>query len=570
MSRGPRHYHARMSSLSLRVWALVLSLAGVASAQHRVAGAVRWPDRRGAAGAEVLVRWRMHPELPGLVGFSLGEEGVATARAVVGEDGRWQFDAPVRGPFEVAARSADGAAVSLRAFPVMAGGYVDMALGAPFVVAGTVRDAAGAPLPGLQVRFEPMRTTWSRLACYGLPSTHGTATTDAQGRFTFRLDADYLQHPYWEPFLMPTLADPTRAFQREHLLRPSAANRDLQLVVVDSELEVGALTDHDGRGVPCASVFRASTPWRRSLSGDDGSFVIAKAGDAVVATAADRPPALGEPTLRLPAPHRIDVRLRDAEGAPLANCDVLWATMLHEGPGVEAAARTDAAGRVTYLAGSGALAGFALVGGVYQQFLLLRPEGDVERSLVVAPRPVRGTVVDAGGTPVAAARLVAHVATAVMPGLAECVWVTYTDHGGRYEFPTLPAEPLSLSVDAGTNGLVSARLDAHEQVRDFALPLAGAVEIEVSMPDGEPAPRAWITLVRSGGVRADMPPAPAFSSTALVGFTDGQGRVRFTGLPDGAWSVIGNCLVDGAWYGGGRDVATDGERAQLVMRRLIE
>src|SRR5262245_9261919 len=86
-------------------------LAAVAPAQDAAPAAVlagRVRDRSGqaAAGAELLVRWRMAPELPGLCGISLGDDGLGELRARCDDRGRFQVEVPHRGPFELTASTA--------------------------------------------------------------------------------------------------------------------------------------------------------------------------------------------------------------------------------------------------------------------------------------------------------------------------------------------------------------------------------------------------------------------------------------------------------------------------------
>lgn len=104
----------------------------------------------------------------------------------------------------------------------------------------------------------------------------------------------------------------------------------------------------------------------------------------------------------------MQLSLRDAAGAPLADAEVLWVTLAREDPPLEVSARTDVAGRVTTRAGAAAMAGFVMLGGRFAPFVQLMPDGPVTREVTVAPRRVHGSVLNAEGTPVAAARVVAR------------------------------------------------------------------------------------------------------------------------------------------------------------------
>lgn len=558
-------------------------LAVAAPAQHKIAGSVRWPDRRGAEGAVVTVRWRCHPELPGLVGLSLGDGGVAAARAVADDAGRWQLALPVRGPFEVTARSADDTNVSEPAFGVMAGGYVEQQLRAPFVVAGRARTEQGEALAGLALRIAPGRTTWSRLAWYGLPIVRGTTTTDAEGRFRHELPLGYLRHAFWEPFLSPSLDDPRRSLQREVLLRPTPGCRELDLVVAAPEPVAAIVVGPDGAPVGGAEVWERSAPWRRQVTDAGGRFAVdARALRQLIAAvpglASDLDGAQPDPLrpadppeLQLGPTWPVQLSLRDAAGAPLADAEVLWVTLAREDPPLEVSARTDVAGRVTTRAGAAAMAGFVMLGGRFAPFVQLMPDGPVTREVTVAPRRVHGSVLNAEGTPVAAARVVARARGRWPEDAPECCWVTYTDHGGRYEFDALPPGAVQLFAAAGTNGLCSAVIAPEADECVLRCVATGVVEVEVFAENGETAAAgAWVTLVQNCGVARGGISGPAASMTTVVGFTDRDGRVRFSGLPEADWSVLANHLAGDDVFGGGTAVTTDGDAARVVLRRMRE
>lgn len=93
--------------------ALLLAAAVTPGQERSIAGCVR--DRAGnpIAAATVLLRWRVHPELPGLVGHSLGRQprnlaessatGLDELEVPVDAKGRFQLQPPHRGPFELTA-----------------------------------------------------------------------------------------------------------------------------------------------------------------------------------------------------------------------------------------------------------------------------------------------------------------------------------------------------------------------------------------------------------------------------------------------------------------------------------
>ncbi len=66
-----------------------------------IAGQVRGADNKSAAGAEVILRWRLHPELPGLLGRSLGKRGLGEQHHRADDKGRFKIRLPNSVPFKL-------------------------------------------------------------------------------------------------------------------------------------------------------------------------------------------------------------------------------------------------------------------------------------------------------------------------------------------------------------------------------------------------------------------------------------------------------------------------------------
>jgi hypothetical protein len=98
-----------------------------------------------------------------------------------------------------------------------------------------------------------------------------------------------------------------------------------------------------------------------------------------------------------------------------------------------------------------------------------------------------------------------------------------TDTGGRFSLPDLPERAYTLSAfDATANAAAAVELAitaGEEAVRDLVLASSGAVEGQVSAPDGSPASGARVSVAAAG---------EAFEATAGA-----DGRYRVEGVPPG-------------------------------------
>lgn len=501
---------------------LLTSLVTAAVAQQPVvAGRVTASDGRPAANASLLVRWRAAPELPGLCGCSLGDEGLEERTARTDERGGFRIEVPHRGPFEVMAEG--GAERSTPRFPVMSGAFVELRLAAPVVVAGTVRGPDGGLLAGTTVSLVPEVTAWSKLAAYRLPQWRARAATDAEGRFELAFHDAYLRFPRWEPFVVPDVHVADLAATRLELLRPTEHCRNLQLHLVEPA-KAHPRAPRAGNGRPTPSV------------------------------------AVPRPTVR--------ARLRSG-GAALAEAPVLWSTLAKDQPPAETSARTDAHGAVALpgAAPERTLCGFVQHGGRWLPFARLSvQQADVDLGdLDVVDRSLQGLVEDAQGLPLPGARI------AVLPQhpLAdELPQITFADHGGRFRFDGLPSGPLQAWAEGGARGFATAAVPEGTTTATLRTPADGAIAGETVDGNGDTFGNVWLVFVRQGSDPRLMPGLRVGSTFACM-HSDAQGQLRATGLPPGAWQVIGNAVRDGRLFGGSAEVDTGGHFT-LQLKALRE
>ncbi|MFO1077590.1 MAG: carboxypeptidase-like regulatory domain-containing protein [Planctomycetota bacterium] len=523
MPAAPRLVH--------RLAVTALALATAAPAQDPVlAGRVRTAAGEAAAAATLQLRWRAGPELPGLCGMALGDRGVEQLTATADAHGAFRLALPHRGPFEVTAIAGDTRSTPL--FPVMAGAFLELATAPPVVVGGTLIDREGNPAAGVAVSLVPLDLAWEKFGVYRVPEARAGTTTDAEGRFQLVFDDAYARCRRWEPFMMFDFDVDGLVAGRHELLRPTTHCRELRVQLVPPE---GA--------------------------------------DPRVARAPKKPVPLppGPPSL-------LRARLL-RDGKPLAGAAVLWSQVATRAatdraptklPPVEAIAHCDGEGRVE-LAGIPAettVLGFVRVDGVWRSFVRRHTAaadgetalGDIETA--TATRAVQGQVRDAQGQPVAAARIAALPVDEI---LDEVPYVTYSDHGGRFELPALPAMPYRLWADCGTSGIAATGVDAAATRAELRTPGEAVVDGEVVDVDGARVPGAWVVLVRNDKDPAAMP-GIVRGSTSVAVLADAEGRVHFTGMPAGAWTVRVNAIRDGRLWAGGGDVATGGSFLAVIKQ----
>lgn len=524
---------------------------------NELIGTVRGPGRTPTANAAVTVRWRSHPELPGLCGYTLDIDGVSTRTVATDARGRFRVALPVAGPFELLASSADKTLVSIRRFPVMTGGFIECELVTAPWIGGIVRDADDAPMVGFELALEPFEQTWMRHRGCGSPVTRYRVTTDELGHWRCTFPSGYLQEPFWDPYLVPTSADPLRQIERARLLMPDVSCQKLKLGVTKMPVVVGFVLDVAGKPIVGARVFDPHMPAFGVRTNDAGRFRMPTAKPKRLHAAArgwllgmspkqERVDGRDELHFQLIAAPASSVVLRDKLGGAVAGRPVLWCDRWNpQWPPLEHATRTDENGAVA-LGGEGLgnkSIGFVSIGGLYVPFV---SSADATlQEIAVAARTLDGTILNANGIPIASARITARSREQAFIEHGDPLWVTYSDHGGRFRFASLPAGRLVLTAAAGVAGFAKAEIAAVADQADLQTGKEEAFEVEVLDDDEKPCAGVWVTLTSFSGVEQDFVAASPSGGATLVGFTDANGKALFRGVPDAQWFVLGMRLNQG-------------------------
>lgn len=405
-----------------------------AATQQPVAGArVRFLDAHASDSSEGWTPWTVW------VRRAFGADALASARelATVTTDATGAFEATVDGPAiaHVEARAPDGRfglveAATAGRFASLDG--VEVPVARPTTVRGRLRDAAGAP-----IRDVPVRAVGLHLMLAGAPSR-----TDAEGRFeVVAPETDFLGTLAW------TWPDGTH---QSTDVGPSVGGPPVELVVpADPVVEVVVTDDATGAPVAGADVMgnlRAvagdrSTPWAATARSDaTGVARLRLPAGALVGVLAVAPgygdarrlfedPSDGDGAVRrvelaLRRRWAVTGAIRRPGGAPAAGVRVR-ADVDSWRAGPEAV--TDAAGRFRlegvrrpppdrfgdddpWLVTVGIRAWLDGVGSARGQRTFAPdaaqgPEVDVGTMTLEAPAVLVGRVVDAGGRPVAGARV---------------------------------------------------------------------------------------------------------------------------------------------------------------------
>ncbi len=559
------------------VFAVVVFGAPASAQFETVMGRVFSADGDPAA-AEVGVRWRTPIGLPGLTGATVDAGGGQDGAVVIaGDDGRFSFSPPHRGPFAIAAAAA-GTRSAVR-FPVMAGDACDLVLEPECRVAGTLHGLGGAAVPGVEIALRPEAASFQRMACLAYPEQRAAGRTDSDGRFSLPFERGYLRAPRWEVFAVLWAEHGGGAMSLRRPLRPIASVGDLAAHLQRGREVHGRVLD--ARGDPCAGarISESAHRDRTVVSDADGRFSLMTFGSVTlhVRAAGHAPAIVRIPRaeampwdVRLVAGFERSMRLVDAAGQPLAGCRYLASSPTDTVP-FEWAARTDADGEVA-LRGlpEGVLLGFVEVEGRLLPVDAGLVDGDADFGEVrVGPRrTLRGVVESAARVPLPQARVVLWRAAATE---VEPPYVTYTDRGGRFEFGAVPAGDLVVAVDAGGHGVTSRAVAAADAARHQRLRLVEGAAIEGVVLDarGHPVAGAWVALHRAGGQAAALPPSPSLTTTTVCTHSDADGHFRFVGLPqdDATWGLVCHWLRDGVLGGGGVSQLEAGSTGVIVATR---
>ncbi len=551
-----------------------------------IAGQVRGADNKPVAGADVILRWRLHPELPGLLGRALGNRGLGERRHRADGEGRFKLEPPLRGPFVVVARK-DGQS-STRAFPVMAGDYLVLRLEPDHNMAGHVVTADGRPVAGATVALVPYSETWSRLALYRVPERTASTRTDAKGRFRLFFTHGYLREPFWGDLMSLQVVGSEVGGASQHIVRPTAASTRLRLEVSRLQPLEGRLIDTQTRqpvaGATVQDAYLPGLPGHTTVTKRDGRFTLpGTVGIELHVVSKDHAPQSirraiinGEPSNAvqgiLGPGHILRAQLLDATAAPLSKARVIMAVPRGDSPPMTWIQHLDKDGRLLVHAPSGpaTLLGFVEVEGHFLRFHAAAgttADKDLGKLTVRTPVQVRGKVLDAHRMPIARARVLLyaeHGIAGVTPR------VTYTDRGGRFRFDHVVDRSSVLAVGADANGQTTVALDSLKMQAPITITMPAGREIAgvIKTPEGDPMPHAWVSLYKSGGSEAKEAAGPSHDTTALCVLTDGDGRFRFRGL-DGetSWQVVTTFIRAGRRYYG-EVTATGGEHKVTLSANM--
>ncbi|HEX6882315.1 MAG TPA: sigma-70 family RNA polymerase sigma factor [Planctomycetota bacterium] len=477
-------------------------VADLAPAGGRLSAAVAGGAREGLAGLLVVrgyvTRGRAGPlnSAPVLVrlfaGLAPGGELLVEAELTSDASGAfaWEF-APPEATVRLELEAHPGEHLPARAIEYLPRGlaprgmHVLECLPLDAELHGTVRDPAGAPVPGARLTLGPELAT----------------SSDATGRYSLAVAS---QEP--EPVLY--VAGPSPLVARLDLapFRGGEA-RALDVEVAPGTLVRGVVRDELGAGLAGARVaspwhaFR-SAPFGTAHSDAQGAYeLLLEAGDGWVQLAATRAghtsverdgrllgderdswgPHLDPQSLDfvLPAARTVSGRVVDSAGEPLEGAWVSARGPFHETP---ALASTDADGRFTLaglLTGETTLrAGYP---GLTQASVELASAASGPSGIVLALEPgapLAGRVLDDKGRPVPLARVWASSAS------------TYSDADGRFELAELPASARSLWVVA--RGFAYLQQELGPERTDLELRLAPSARLAGRVLDaasGAPIPR---------------------------------------------------------------------------------
>jgi len=522
-----------------------------------ILGKVVDADNEPVSDATVYVRWRVHPELPGLTGVSLGDHGLDERTLAVDKRGRFRFQPPHGGPFLVVAR-ADGHS-SPQEFPAMAGHRCVLRLEPNHMMAGVVL-AAGKPLAGARVRLVPESQTWFRLAMYRLPERRATATTDASGRFRLLFEHGYLRAPRWGSFFSPWVDSDSLSNTPPRIVRPDKASTKLSVglgagqylrgVVIDATTTKPIAGARVVDPLLSRSEVRTDEHGRYAALLPLGEVWVTAPGYAPIQIGIHEAVGQGQTTnVALVPGVELAAVLVGADDGPLSNARVLFAVSGTRAP-FEWTAKTsdDGSVKTRSMGPTTRLTAYVEVDGVFVRFYRGSERGnhDLGRVTVRASRTIQGRVRSSGNERIAGARVALF---AKDNRNAADMRITYTDRTGDFRFDAVLDEPLTLGVEAGTNGFARVEVPAGPTTRpiDVHIPEGKTVSGRVLDPEGKPVAGAWVTCwSRSAAIGI---PGPSASNMALVALTDQNGAFRFRGLPSKAgWLAMSRYLRDGVYW----------------------
>jgi uncharacterized GH25 family protein len=538
-----------------------------------IGGRVSGVDGKPVVGAEVILRWRVHPELPSLMGYTLGRGGLAEKVVKSGEKGRFRIQPPNVGPFLLVTKA--GKTSSTQVFPVLHGDYHDLRLEPNYYMGGVVLGADGKPVAGAEVRLQPMNgLQLIRLGLYRQPGRRASVKTDANGRFSMHFEHGYLRDPRWNTLMV---------LQAEHegvlssLLdyqRPTNASKNVTLRLAGRRSYDVTVTDQaTGKPIAGVQIFDPLAPGRKIVTDENGKckappkrgesvFLIAPGYRATLYSASSdlvsisMMPGL---TLRttLSGPKGPLTGARILLATPLGNaCPIEWHDTVGEDGKVEI--RTIPSGQMVLA--------FVEIDGRFVKFF----EGVSGRDTTLAPiqlkpeRQIRGRVLTAKRMPIAGVRVGLQ---SLASNRTNPRRVTYTDRAGRFLFESVSAADHMVIAAKGKHGQASVTIAKREWEAPVTITLNPPTTIggRVLRPDGKPAAGAWVSIHRNAS--GAFIRGPRNSSTCLGTMTDAEGRFRFGVSARTTWSIVAATLHEGSHYN--YSASTSAGTKTLVLKLVV-
>ena len=553
--------------------AVAMAMTVAAPCQPAIAGRVLDVAGRPAPGAAVTLRWRVHPELPGAVGISLGDHGIAMSRHVADRGGRFVIRPPHPGPF-LALAEIEGQR-SAQQFPVMAGDALELKLEPAFDIGGVLLGAEREPLVATEVSLKPHHGAWNRLASYRFPEPRVSTLTDAEGVWRLPFELGYLRQPHRGILLTVAASSADWQTWMDDVVLPLASSREL-VVPLRGGRTRGRIVDEQGSPVRGAVVLDPGSPASAVRCDDEGAYEVpAWAWQTVVAHAPGFAPAEFQHDRQNPAGVEVLLRrglrvratLRGPDGRAVAGARVLWALPGRNRAPIEWLRETAPNGSVEFDSAPRRrrLVGFVEIDGLFTRFCdaVLDDDADLGEVEVGVERTVRGEVRDHRRAPIPHARVALWMRGAPFDGPPR---ITYASRGGRFRFDAVPPGGGLVSVDAGGQGCAKARVSATEAAPELTLTTSDDHRIDgiVIDTDDQPIPGAWVTVISKSANGRDRPDRdPGYA--ALCTLTGADGRFTFRGLP-GEWIARSNYFRDGALWGGGSGSAKAGDDLVIVTQ----
>lgn len=536
-------------------------------------------DAAGApvAGAEVVVRWRAHPELPGVQGWSLDGGGGEEALLRSDARGRFRFEARSSAPCAVFARRGDDA--SAETFPLLPGDFTRLTLAPAYHFRGRVVDEQERPVATCRVILLPADASMTvRLGAYGMPPLWRETQCDDEGRFDLRFEHGYLQAPVW--FALPGLCAESadgNCSGRPVRMRPQsdAAQSLLKLGDPAQRVVVEVRSATDGHAIAGATVLDCGLPRRRVTTDAEGRAVSPYLGGQLWISAPGFAPLEAVPGAQIGRENRTTVALTPVSPLRIAKLDprfaghrVLLAVASRQTEfGLPLVSETEvgADGSVHFDGAPqrGVWHAWIHIDGVFVPLArgdARTGEGGIE---VLAPvrRRIRGEILDPGGVPARHARVCCIADGWPMTS-------TWTDAGGRFDLAGVPPLRVSLLAVLDGRGTAAATLDADRSDHDLriALHCGKVLEGRAETPEGAPLRNAWVSVSCSGADAEELPPTPLSGARAQVVFTGEDGRFRFESLAGRSVALEVAAMQDGVRLRHTAQIVLDGPEANQPLR----